>query len=119
LPDAEPMTLAELCAMTCAPLKGTEHALTVSRINEWLPALPGWQLGPDNADLRKDFTFRDFAGALTFVNAVGGLAERENHHPDIELGWGRCRVSFSTHDVGGISRNDFICAAKTQALSNS
>ena len=112
------MTLAELCAMTCAPLKGQEHAFPIARIHDWLSALPGWKLGPDNADLRKDFTFSDFAAALAFVNAVGEIAERENHHPDIELGWGRCRVRYSTHDVGGISRNDFICAAKTQALLN-
>jgi 4a-hydroxytetrahydrobiopterin dehydratase len=112
------MTLVELCAMNCVPLKGAEHALAISLVNEWLPALPGWQLGKDNADLRRDFSFKDFAAALAFVNAVGWIAERENHHPDIELGWGRCRVRFSTHDVGGISRNDFICAAKTQALLN-
>ena len=112
------MTLDELRAMSCAPLKGAQHALSPNQLAEWLPALPGWQLGAESVDLRKDFTFRDFAAALAFVNAVAWIAERENHHPDLELGWGRCRVRFSTHDVGGISRNDFICAAKTQALLN-
>lgn len=113
------MTLAELCAMTCTPMKGPQHALPAAQIDDLLTILPGWKLAPDRSDLRKDFSFKDFATALAFVNALGWIAERENHHPDLELGWGRCRVRFSTHDVGGISRNDFICAAKTQALAGS
>jgi 4a-hydroxytetrahydrobiopterin dehydratase len=110
------MTLAELCTLHCKPLRGPEHALKQEEIAALLPALPGWALAGDGSDLRKDFKFADFSGALAFVNALGWIAERENHHPDLELGWGRCRVRFSTHDVGGISRNDFICAAKTEAL---
>ena len=111
------MTFAELCAMKCSALKGPQHALTRQAIADWLPLLPGWQQADDGSDLRKDFKFADFAHALAFVNAIGWIAESENHHPDIEFGWGRCRVRFSTHDVGGISRNDFICAAKTEALT--
>jgi len=110
------MTFLELCSISCAPLKGPQHALSAGQIAEWLPLLPGWKLAADGSDLRKDYAFRDFAGALAFVNALGWIAEQQNHHPDLELGWGRCRVRFSTHDVGGISRNDFICAAKTEAL---
>jgi len=110
------MARADLRDMTCTPLKGAAHALSSARLRELLPQLPGWKLGPDEADLRKDFKFDDFASALAFVNALGWIAERENHHPDLELGWGHCRVRFSTHDVGGISMNDFICAAKTEAL---
>jgi len=110
------MTFLELCSMSCAPLKGPQHALSAGQIAEWLPLLPGWKLAADGSDLRKDYAFRDFAGALAFVNALGWIAEQQNHHPDLELGWGRCRVRFSTHDVVGISRNDFICAAKTEAL---
>jgi 4a-hydroxytetrahydrobiopterin dehydratase len=113
------MTIDELRAASCAPLKGKEHAFDARQIAEWLPLLPGWQLAPDGSDLRKDFRFSDFATALAFVNALGWVAERQNHHPDLELGWGRCRVRFSTHDVGGISRNDFVCAAKTEALLGS
>ena len=113
------MTLAELAAARCKALKGPQHALARAQIDSMLPELPGWKLGPDGADLRKDFKFRDFVQALGFVNALGWIAERENHHPDLELGWGRCRVRFSTHDVGGISLNDFICAAKTEALIKS
>ncbi len=110
------MTIQELRSMSCTPLKGKEHALDARQIADLLLLLPGWQLAPDDSDLRKDFGFRNFSTALAFANALGWIAERENHHPDLELGWGRCRVRFSTHDVGGISRNDFICAAKTEAL---
>ena len=110
------MNLTELRAMKCTPMKGAEHALSSARVYEFLPQLPGWQLGAGNSDLRKNFKFSDFASALAFVNALGWIAERENHHPDLELGWGRCQVRFSTHDVGGISMNDIICAAKTEAL---
>ena len=71
---------------------------------------------PAHADIRRDFRFPDFLHALAFANALGFIAEKENHHPDLELGWGHCLVRFSTHDVGGLSLNDFISAAKTDAL---
>ena len=111
------MTLADLRTMHCSALKGPKHALPRAQIDEWHQLLPaGWEIGTDARELRKRFEFRDFAGALAFVNALAWIAERENHHPDLELGWGRCIVRFSTHDVGGLSRNDFICAAKTEML---
>ena len=110
------MTTDELAAMKCQPLKGAENALGAAQVDAWLAALPEWRLGPDGGDLRREFRFSDFSTALAFANALGWIAERENHHPDLELGWGRCLVRFSTHDVGGISRNDFICAAKAQML---
>ncbi len=110
------MTLTELRDLHCVPLKGPQHALAPARIDELLALLPGWKLAADRSDIRKDFSFKDFVSALAFVNALGWIAEREKHHPDLELGWGRCRVRFSTHDVGGLSHNDFICAAKTEAL---
>ena len=109
-------TLADLAAQKCLPLKGREHALSAAQAQAWLAALPGWTFGPDHADIHKEFRFPDFVRALAFVNALGYVAERENHHPDLELGWGRVLVRFSTHDVGGLSRNDFVCAAKTEAL---
>jgi 4a-hydroxytetrahydrobiopterin dehydratase len=87
------------------------------RANELLGVLDGWEFGPGNVDIRREFRFADFLHALAFVNALGFIAENENHHPDLELGWGRCLVRFSTHDVGGLSLNDFICAAKAEALS--
>jgi 4a-hydroxytetrahydrobiopterin dehydratase len=113
------IVLAELAAEKCVPLKGRENAATPEQAQAWLAALPEWHLGPNGADIRKEFRFPDFVRALAFVNALGYVAERENHHPDLELGWGRVLVRFSTHDVGGLSRNDFICAAKTETLHDS
>ena len=110
------MTLDELRAAKCAPLKGPEHGLPRERAQQLLQLLPGWQMSAEADEIRKQFRFPDFVHALGFVNALGWVAERENHHPDLELGWGRCTVRFSTHDVGGLSLNDFISAAKTEAL---
>jgi 4a-hydroxytetrahydrobiopterin dehydratase len=111
------MSIDELRAQTCTPLKGKQHALAAARARELLALLPGWEFGAGEDDIRKPFRFPDFAHALAFVNAVGWIAEQQNHHPDLELGWGRCLVRFSTHDVGGLSMNDFISAAKVEALS--
>ena len=113
------MTLEELRSKKCTPLKGREHALPRERAQQLLQSLPGWELGADAGEIRKQFRFPDFVHALGFVNALGWIAEQENHHPDLELGWGRCTVRFSTHDVGGLSLNDFISAAKTEALLGS
>ncbi len=110
------MTIDELRAQECTALKGKENALAAVRAQELLALLPGWEFGPGNDDIRKQYRFPDFVRALAFVNALGWIAETENHHPDIELGWGRCLVKFSTHDVGGLSMNDFISAAKAEAL---
>jgi 4a-hydroxytetrahydrobiopterin dehydratase len=66
--------------------------------------------------IRKTFRFDDYHRTLAFVNAVAWIAHREDHHPDLEVGYNRCTVRYSTHDVGGLSENDFICAAKVDRL---
>lgn len=71
-----------------------------------------WQIL--NTRLVKEFRFPNFAGALAFTNAVGAIAESENHHPDIHLAWGMVRIETWTHSVGGLSENDFILAAKIE-----
>jgi 4a-hydroxytetrahydrobiopterin dehydratase len=110
------MTAEDLRQQHCQSLKGEAHRVSAQRARELLTLLDGWEMGADNAEIRKHYRFADFAQALAFVNALGAVAEQENHHPDLELGWGRCTVHFSTHDVGGLSLNDFICAAKADAL---
>lgn len=110
------MTATELRQQHCKPLKGKEHQLSGARAAELLAMLDGWEFEAGNTGIARQFRFVDFLHALAFVNALGFVAEQQNHHPDLELGWGRCRVRFSTHDVGGLSMNDFICAAKTDAL---
>jgi 4a-hydroxytetrahydrobiopterin dehydratase len=84
---------------------------------ELLVELPDWVLSDDARSISQEFGFRDFKDAMLFANAVGWMAEAQGHHPDMELGWGRVRVTWTTHALGGLSRNDFICAAKAQAIS--
>ena len=77
--------------------------------------VPSWKVVGEH-HLERAFTFKDFASALAFVNRVGAIAEEENHHPDILLGWGKATVTTWTHSAGGLSENDFVLAAKIDAL---
>jgi 4a-hydroxytetrahydrobiopterin dehydratase len=108
--------LIPLAQAHCTPLKGHEHRLTEARIRELLPDLPGWELVEDGHALAKTFRFKDYYRTLAFVNALAYVANREDHHPDLGVHYDHCVVRYSTHDVGGLSENDFICAAKADAL---
>ncbi|KRE88971.1 pterin dehydratase [Frateuria sp. Soil773] len=110
------MSHTDLATQHCQPRKGPEHAVAPAQIAQWLRQLPGWQLSDDGKAIAKDFRFGDFHRTLGFINAVGFMANHEDHHPDIEAGYGHCRLLWSTHDVGGLSLNDFICAARVEAL---
>jgi 4a-hydroxytetrahydrobiopterin dehydratase len=110
------MSHTELASQHCQPRKGKEHALDATQIAALLQQLPGWQLSADHKAIVKDFKFADFHRTLGFINAVGFMANHEDHHPDIEAGYGHCHLLWSTHDVGGLSLNDFICAARVEAL---
>lgn len=110
------LTLATLAAQHCKPLRGAEHALSRVEAETRLAALPGWALSDDGHFISKDYRFRDFHRTMAFVNAVAWIAHVEDHHPDMEIGYGHCLIRFNTHDVGGLSENDFICAAKIEAL---
>ena len=99
------------------PRRGHEHRLTEASIRELLPQVPGWALVEDGHALSRTFTFPDYYRTMSFVNALAHVANAENHHPDLGVHYDRCVVRFSTHDVGGLSENDFICAAKADALA--
>ncbi len=75
-----------------------------------------WRINPDSGTLTRTFEFSDYYETMSFVNAVAWIAHGEDHHPDLEVGYNRCRVHFVTHAVGGLSPNDFICAARVDAL---
>ena len=111
------MNLNELRQQDCKSLKGKENAVDAAKAHEIIKELPGWRFGDGEEFIEKTYKFPDFAKALAFVNEIGAIAERENHHPDIELGWGKVVVKFSTHDVGGLSMNDFISAAKVESIA--
>lgn len=85
-----------------------------SKIGEWLGQIDHWR--HENGEIRKVFKFKDFYQTMGFVNAVAFIANQENHHPDLEVSYNQCVVRFSTHSVKGLSENDFICAAKVDAL---
>lgn len=110
------MTFDELAAGRCEPRKGKGDALEQGRVETLLELLPGWELANDGKAITRDFRFSDFRHTLGFINAVGYMANRADHHPDLEAGYGHCRVLWSTHDVDGLSMNDFICAAHVETL---
>lgn len=97
------------------PLPAGTPAATAVEVKAWLEEIPGWEVKGHR--LRREYKFADFAGALRWVNRIGAIAEAEQHHPDLELGWGRVVVETYTHSVGGLSVNDFILAAKIDAAN--
>jgi 4a-hydroxytetrahydrobiopterin dehydratase len=109
-------TLQELAALHCQARKGGS-ALDKAQIGELLASLPGWTAARGGKAIAKSFKFANFYETLGFVNAIGWMANRQDHHPDLEVGYNRCTVQWSTHDVGGLSMNDFICAAKVEGIA--
>jgi len=77
---------------------------------------PEWQLAGDAKSIRRELRFRDFYRTMSFVNAVAHIANLEDHHPDLEIGYDYCRITFTTHAIRGLSENDFICAAKIDRI---
>jgi len=75
-----------------------------------------WRIAKDSKSLKRSLTFKDFYRTMSFVNALAHISNTEDHHPDLEVGYNYCRVTFSTHSIGGLSVNDFICAAKLDQL---
>ena len=106
-----------LADRSCRPLKGPQHAVEGDAARNLLSQLAGWAMDENEASISRTFRFDDYYRTMAFVNAVAWIAHREDHHPDLEVGYNRCKVRYSTHDVGGLSENDFICAAKVDRLS--
>ena len=111
MPDLIPLAKAR-----CLPLKGSEHKLTQARIAELILEVPGWELAEEGRALTRTFKFDNYYRTMAFVNALAYVAHQEDHHPDLGVHYDRAVVRYSTHDVGGLSENDFICAAKAEAL---
>jgi 4a-hydroxytetrahydrobiopterin dehydratase len=101
--------------MTIAP---TRTALTATQIIASLAKVDGWKLYGDGPDLaiEKTYVFKNFLRTMSFVNAVAFVAEQQNHHPELLVRYSSCTVRFNTHDVQGVSRSDFECAALVDAL---
>ncbi len=108
--------MSELAKKACVPCRGGVPPLTASQIKPLLAQVGGWEAVEDH-HLRKTFKFPDFKQALDFVNRVGEIAEREGHHPDILLAWGKVEVSTWTHKIDGLTESDFILAAKINQVA--
>lgn len=102
-----------LAQQRCRPMEG-QPALSSEQIDAQLARAPGWVLA--EGAIEKRYAFADFHHTIAFVNALAWVANAEDHHPDLLVSYGQCTVRFNTHSVGGISLNDFICAAKLDAL---
>ena len=107
------MKLHESRCKACAP--GTPP-LDSEAISSLLAQVPHWKVSANGVELSRLFTFASYEEGLAFVNAVAGLAVAEDHHPEIELGYKKVKLRFSTHSIGGLSQNDFICAAKVDQI---
>jgi 4a-hydroxytetrahydrobiopterin dehydratase len=105
-----------LSTARCIPCEGGEPlgADTIAELQKSIS--PEWHLCENDKAICRGYTFKNFVQALRFVNSVGELAESEGHHPDIDFGWGRVDITLTTHAVSGLSENDFIVAAKIDAL---
>lgn len=110
--------MTELTDRRCAPCEGGVQPLSRAAAEEVLMRLDGgWKLDEAALSIERDFRFKDFYRTMSFVNALAHVANIEDHHPDLEVGYGHCRVRFTTHAIKGLSENDFICAAKIDRIA--
>ena len=110
--------MEELSSQKCEVCRVGAPTLTPVQVTGFQPQVPDWQVVEENGvqKLRRVFKYKDFAQALAFTNRVGAIAEEEGHHPSILTEWGRVTVTWYTHKIKGLHRNDFIMAAKTDQL---
>jgi 4a-hydroxytetrahydrobiopterin dehydratase len=106
----------DLASRECVPCRGGVPPLDDTEIARFLEDLGGEWSVVDGHHLEKQYRFKNFREALEFVNRVGELAEAVNHHPDIELGWGRVKLTIFTHKIDGLHESDFVFAAKADRL---
>jgi 4a-hydroxytetrahydrobiopterin dehydratase len=106
---------SSLREMKCVACKADSPKATLDEIASWKPQVPEWEIVEEDGEkkLRRTFKFKNYTEALAFVNRIGAMAEAEDHHPLISFTWGRATVDWWTHKIGGLHRNDFIMAAKT------
>lgn len=106
-----------LSAQKCVPCEGGMAPLTLTKARILRRQLhEDWKIAKDGKSIRRSLKFKDFYRTMSFVNALAHVANIEDHHPDLEVGYHYCHATFSTHSIGGLSENDFICAAKLDRL---
>jgi len=107
-------TVCDLTQQHCKACTAGMPPLTGDESRALLEQLEGWTL--HDQKISKAFQFKNYYQTIAFVNAVAWMTHREDHHPDMTVGYNTCRMEYTTHAVGGLSENDFICAAKVDAL---
>lgn len=112
--------MTELARERCVSCRRDAPTVTDDELAELAPQVEDWQVVEVDGvkQLRRSFPFDDFAGAMRFANSVAELAEEQGHHPALLVEWGKTTVTWWTHKIRGLHRNDFVMAAKTDALSN-
>lgn len=100
----------------CIPCEGNVPSIGKEKVSELLHQIKGWSVDGEVKVISKRFEFKSFAKTIAFVNAIAWIATQENHHPDVHFGYNYCLIHFSTHAADGLTENDFICAAKIDAL---
>jgi 4a-hydroxytetrahydrobiopterin dehydratase len=104
----------DLATKKCTPCEGNMPPLSTAEITGLMQQLEGWEFFEKM--IGKDYNFKNYYQTMAFVNAIAWISHREDHHPDIVVGYNKCRVEYTTHAVNGLSENDFICAAKIDTL---
>lgn len=108
---------SDLSSKHCESCEGIGAALTPEQIKNLMPQLnTQWLVNQDHCSITRKLSFNNFYETMAFVNALAWIANIENHHPDLELGYNYCNVTFMTHALKGLTHNDFICAAKLDKL---
>ena len=111
--------MSDLANKKCVPCEGNIPPFNAEQIHKYLKKVDGWEVKSDDSKiyyLIKEFKFPNFLESQRFVNKVGDIAEKENHHPDISFGWGYCKVKIFTHAIKGLAESDFILAAKIDKI---
>lgn len=107
-------TVCDLSTKNCKPCEGGVPPLDQGEIERLMQDLDGWEV--KGSEITKLCRFKNYYETMAFVNAIAWVSHREDHHPDLEVSYNQCRVRYSTHAIGGLSENDFICAAKVDRL---
>lgn len=113
------MDLSDLDSQHCKPCEGGVARLDEDVAIVQLDRVPGWGISDDKSGITRRFKFKNFISTMSFINAMAELAEQQGHHPDFSAGYNYCEVHYTTHAIGGLSKNDFICAAKINKLLDS
>lgn len=111
--------MSDLQSKHCTSCEGIGNAFNAEQVANLLPQLnKKWKVSEDNRSIKRSFKFDNFYETMAFVNAIAWIANVENHHPDLEIGYNYCHMTFMTHALQGLTMNDFICAAKIDTFLN-